>query len=315
MALTSVFYDGPVTETDRAKNRAGAPDYGVYGGDDFKVRQHPTLPYALFVGKGKAHGHGVTDTAETDQVVQCDTLSGAGTVRWDLIVVRRNWQPLLGGPSKLVAIPGGVNTTIPAARLNNPGVEDDQPIAMVQWNGGLNTPKQIIDLRCWAANGGMEIANEIAFEYLSKPGSAIRFEGLTWRYTLQANSVWAWSAEGFAQNYGAVSPTGYKTTGNTTLESVSDKMRLTVDLTIQRTGGDLLVSQSAFSGFGQVLATAVLGDSPVKYVPISVSGGGNNNTATLAVDPATGVFSIRGVGGTLTLKKGSLFTVNLSYFI
>lgn len=194
MALTSVFYDGPVTETDRATNRAGAADYGVIGADDFRVSTHPSIPYALNVAAGKAHGYGVSDTAEATQVVQCATLA-SGT-RFDLIVVRRNWQPLLGGPSTLVAIQGG--STIPniqTLRTIGPGVEDDQPIALVEWRGSVNAPYRIIDLRCWAGNGGVVIADILARDYLARPGADVLLGSTTWRYALGANGVWGWAAD------------------------------------------------------------------------------------------------------------------------
>lgn len=217
MPLTSVFYDGPVTETDRAKNRAGAPDYGVYGPDDFNVSTHPSIPYALTVKAGKAHGHGVTDTAATDQMVQCATLSGTGAVRYDLIVVRRNWQPLLGGPSTLAAIQGG--STVPNInnlRLKTPGVEDDQPIALVKWQGNQNTPAQIIDLRCWPGNGGMIAADLLALDYLARPGADVLIGNTTYRFALGANNVWGWVGDSTLSMYGVgqalsgLPPTGAK---------------------------------------------------------------------------------------------------------
>lgn len=194
MALTSVFYDGPVTETDRAKNRGGVPDYGVYGVGDFEVKAHPSIPYAVLVTAGRAHGFGVTDEAAIDQVVQCDTLA-SGT-RWDLIVVRRNWQPALGGPSTLVAIPAGTTAAIPAARKVGPGVEDDQPIALVKWTGGLSAPAQIIDLRIWASNGALYARDELVLTYLTGIGTEINVNGVLWRSVIGANNIVSWNKTG-----------------------------------------------------------------------------------------------------------------------
>ncbi|MDN4644916.1 hypothetical protein [Arthrobacter sp. PsM3] len=199
MALTSVFYDGVVTETDRAKNRTGAPDYGVYGVGDFEVTAHPSIPYAVLSKAGRAHGHGVTDTAGTDQVVQCGTLA-SGT-RWDLIVVRRNWQNSLGGPSTLVAIPGGTTMEIPAARKIGPGVEDDQPIALVQWQGGLSAPAKIVDLRVWAGNGALFAKDDLVKTYMTKPGTEININGTVWAYQIGASSTLGWSQVSY---YGAI---------------------------------------------------------------------------------------------------------------
>ena len=191
MALSTTFYDGVVTESDRARDRAGAVDYGVYGADDFKVTPHPTIAYAVVVKAGRAHGHGVTDTATDDEVVQC-TAPGSGVVRWDLIVVRRNWQPLLGGPSTLVSVPVGVNPMIPTTLKKKPGIEDDQPIFLVKWVGGTSAPTQMIDLRCWAANGGVVAAHSLALGYLAKPGARVQIDGAVMVYQPLENGVWDW---------------------------------------------------------------------------------------------------------------------------
>ncbi|MFF1382764.1 hypothetical protein ACFVWT_04280 [Arthrobacter sp. NPDC058288] len=190
MALTSVFYDGVVTETDRAKNLAGSPEYGVYGIDDFKVTAHPSIPYNVLVKAGRAHGHGVTDEAAIDQIVPCDTL--ATGARWDLIAVRRNWQPALGGPSTLVAITAGATAEIPAARKVGPGVEDDQPIALVKWKGGLSAPETIIDLRVWAGNGGLYAKDDLVRTYLTRVGTEVNINGALWVCSLGANGTTTW---------------------------------------------------------------------------------------------------------------------------
>lgn len=190
MALTSVFYDGPATETDRAKNRGGVPDYGVYGVSDFEVKAHPSIPYAVLVTAGRAHGYGVTDEAAIDEVVQCETLA-SGT-RWDLIAVRRNWQPAAGGPSVLVAIPAGATAAIPAARKVGPGVEDDQPIALVKWTGGLSAPAQIIDFRVWAGNGGLYAKDDLVRTYLTQVGTEVNINGTIWAYQIGPNGTPAW---------------------------------------------------------------------------------------------------------------------------
>lgn len=180
MALISTYYDGAVTETDRAKNLAGAPEYGVYGSEDFRVTAHPSIPYAVIVKKGRAHGHGVTDEALIDQVVSCPPL--ATGVRWDLIVVRRNWQPELGGPSTLEVIEAGAEASIPTTRLVGPGVEDDQPIALVKWQGGVSAPMEVRDLRVWSANGGMFAVDPLVRQYLNKIGTKVKISGEVWSY-------------------------------------------------------------------------------------------------------------------------------------
>lgn len=193
MALTSVFYDGPATESDRAANRAGAADYGVYGANDFKVTAHPSIPYAVLVKAGRAHGHGVTDMAEIDQVVNCPSLA-SGT-RWDLIVVRRNWQPELGGPSVLVVLNAGSEAIIPASRKVGPGVEDDQPLFFVKWQGGISAPAEFIDMRVWAGNTGLVATSTKVMGYLGKVGTQIVINGVMWRYAFGTNGVLGWTSD------------------------------------------------------------------------------------------------------------------------
>lgn len=190
MALTSVFYDGVVTESARAKNRTGSPDYGVYGMDDFKVVPHPSIPFAVLVTKGRAHGWGVTDEAIEDQVVHCDSNSSGS--RWDVIAVRRNWQPLLGGPSELVVLKGGATAGIPSTRKVGPGVEDDQPIALVEWKGTLSAPNQIIDLRTWAHNGGLLAKSKHVLEYLEHLGTTVQIGNILSTFEFMANGTADW---------------------------------------------------------------------------------------------------------------------------
>lgn len=201
MALTSVYYDGPVTEVDRAQDLAGAPEYGVYGPGDFKVTAHPSIPYAVLVKAGRAHGHGVTDTADVDQVVQCATLA-SGT-RWDLITVRRNWQPALGGPSTLVALQSGTTPVIPASRKVGAGVEDDQPLALVRWSGGLSAPEEIIDLRVWAGNGSLVAVHDLVRSYMTTPGTRICIAGVDWIRSIGDNDVPAWVPNKFDKSLNA----------------------------------------------------------------------------------------------------------------
>lgn len=191
MPLTSVFYDGPVTETDRAKNLAGGSEYGVYGPEDFKVTTHPSIANAVIVKAGRAHGHGVTDTAAIDQIVNCTPLS-VGQSRWDLVVVRRNWQPTLGGPSTLEVMHAGGTPTIPAQRKVGPGVEDDQPLAFIKWQGGTSAPVEFIDLRVHAGNGGLFAKSDLVRTYLTTVGTHVNINGVIWALQLGLNDIAGW---------------------------------------------------------------------------------------------------------------------------
>ncbi|AHB31629.1 minor tail protein [Arthrobacter phage vB_ArS-ArV2] len=198
----SVYYDGPVTETDRAQNRTGAPDYGVYGPNDFKVTPHPTIANAVIVKAGKAHGHGVTDILDSDAVVNCAPLA-VGQARWDLIVVRRNWQPNLGGPSTLEVLQAGGVADIPEQRKVGPGVEDDQPLFFVKWQGGTSAPVELIDVRVWTGNGGLYAKSDLVRTYMGKPGTEININGVVWACRLGVNDVSTWERSPGARVYSA----------------------------------------------------------------------------------------------------------------
>ena len=313
MALTSVFYDGYVTETDRAKNRGGVPDYGVYGVNDFKVTAHPSIPYAVLVKAGKAHGFGVTDAATTDQTVNCSSIS-SGT-RWDLIVVRRNWQPNLGGPSTLEAIAGGVNAEIPTSRKVGPGVEDDQPLALVKWKAGLSAPETIIDLRVWTANGGLFAKDDLVRSYLTGVGTRVNINGVDWIRTLGANDVEGWGADAPA-SYAPLTVSGYSLTGSIDVEPAGAKRRVTVDINVTRTGVAGIIPKDDYASFGAVIPSQARGDAKPKYLPVAILGGSGNVyfPATAFLNTETGILQIR-AQNTFTWPTGALFSLNLSYYI
>lgn len=277
MALTSVFYDGPVTETDRAENRGGVPDYGVYDADDFRVLTHPSIPNALTVKAGRAHGYGVADTAAEDQIVQCEPLLGTGAVRWDLVTIRRNWQPLLGGPSTLKAVQGGTEPKIPAGRKVGPGIEDDQPIALAKWVGNQNTPSEIIDLRCWAGNGGVVAAHILALDYLARPGADVLIGGTSYRYAMGANSVWGWTGASSSSAWVELAPaSGWSVIGS------KPRGRLVAGGTMVQVQGELKRSSAMAEGALIVALTPALAPTDVCFIP-----GTTNTYRTSAIYQAT----------------------------
>lgn len=196
MAIRSTFYDTQpgegVTEVPWAQSAISrGPLYGVVGPNALRLTAHPTTPYAVNLSAGKFFGHGVWDNNESTALVQCAT-PAAGTTRWDLIAGRRDWQPAGGGPTSLRAISGTSALAIPAGRENRPGIVDDQPLWLVKWKAGLPQPEQIIDLRCWAGPGGVEVAHDLALQYLGEPGAVVKTPSGVQRYTRQANGVWGW---------------------------------------------------------------------------------------------------------------------------
>lgn len=231
MAFTSIGYDGTVNESQWAAliPSAGSSEYGVKGAGDLKVAAVPGQPLMVSITAGTGWGHGVLDTQATNATITCDAIS-SGT-RWDLIALRRNWQPLAGGPSSIVKVTGTASKSIPAARKSNPGVEDDQPLALVQWKAGQTQPQEIIDLRCWAGNGGLVAKDELVRSYLSKLGATVTIGGATWTYAPGTNDIAGWTSSGELES-GVITTTGiynwlgagYEQLG---FEKSSDRMVLT----------------------------------------------------------------------------------------
>lgn len=205
MAIISGGYDGTTDEIVWAKMSpsVGSSEYGVKGVMDWVVTPHPTLDKAVLVSAGSGWGQGVFDTSNATVTVQCAALS-SGT-RWDLIAADRNWQPV-NGITTFVAVTGSATKAIPAGRATNPGVQDDQPLYLVQWTAGQTQPTAIVDLRCWAGNGGVIAADLLARGYLARPGAEVLIDGAKWHYQPVGNGVWDWARESapFAQASGVV---------------------------------------------------------------------------------------------------------------
>lgn len=196
MAVTSTFYDTlPGEGVKEGTWAASAPSrgslYGVEGANDFALTAHPTTPYAVNIAAGSAWGNGIWDEF-TGVTTVTSTAPANNVTRWDLIAIRRDWQPTGGGPSSLRAVAGNATQAIPAGRENRPGIVADQPLWLVQWRGGATQPITIIDLRAWAGPGGVEIAHILARNYLAFPGAAVKLGDLTYRYERGANNVWSW---------------------------------------------------------------------------------------------------------------------------
>lgn len=209
MAIVSVGYDGTVDEVAIANMfpSVGAAQYGVVGPDDWKVTAHPSTAQAVNVAPGAGWGNFVYDTSDSVVTVQCDTIT-SGATRWDLITVKRDWQPV-NGTTVFSKVTGGTTKTLPT-RLTNPGVQDEQPIALVQWTGGQTQPTAIVDLRCWATNGGVAAKDDLVKGYLNKPGTQVWLPGAEWRYVPGANDVFEWVNSGgttghaYAEAWGSV---------------------------------------------------------------------------------------------------------------
>ena len=174
--------------------------FSVAGPDDWKVSTLGSLDRGIRVEAGTGSGDAVTDVFteyETMSLPKPDIAS-----RWYLIVRRRNWSGV--GTTTLVAIPGTAAKELPTVglgagqRRDRPGDESDHPIALVRVTQKDTTVQEIVDLRVWASNGGVEVADKLALEFLKEPGSAVKLGAGLWRYEKQPNNVWDWKEYRYA---------------------------------------------------------------------------------------------------------------------
>lgn len=192
MAITSVGYDGSVSEAQWAKMipLVGTSHYGVAGSGDWKVTAHATLDRGVSIATGTGWGMGVMDTSDATVSLQAASI-GSGS-RWDMVVARRNWSGT--GGTTTFAIIGGSSAKALPSRNTNEGTLDDQPLALVQFTAGSTAATAIIDLRCWGRNGGMTARDELVLTYLKQMGTSIVINGTTWCCTPNTNGSATWTA-------------------------------------------------------------------------------------------------------------------------
>lgn len=172
MAFTSAGYDGTVDETQFAKMlpRGGAAEYGVDKVGDFAVTV-VAGDRMLSVAPGTAWGHSVVDASDSAVTVQLDSVV-SGT-RYDMIVLRRDWQPP-GGATTVQVIKGNSTWQTLPTRQNIPGVIDDQPLAIVAVQQNSTAIVKVDDLRCWGRNGGVAAVDDRVLQYLDAMGTVVR---------------------------------------------------------------------------------------------------------------------------------------------
>lgn len=237
MTVTSIGYDGTVNEAQWAKlvPSAGSSEYGVLGAGDWKVSAHPSIAQAVNIAPGTGWGWGVMDTTDSTITVQCDAIT-SGT-RWDLIMMHRDWTPP-GGTTTGDKVTGTSTKQIPP-RSTNPGVTDDQPIALVQWTAGQTQPTAIVDLRCWGGDGGVFAVDTLVLSYLTRIGAVVQIGTDWWVRSLDtnANTVWI-DRRGAEVIYASTSDStwAYNVTLTRHLADTGTKT-VTCGLIVARTGG------------------------------------------------------------------------------
>lgn len=187
MAITSVGYERAITyaELGVLLQHAGA-QYSVFGPDSFAVSAG-TGDRVLNVGAGQAYGQGVLDTSSAPM-----SLTGAVVAsgdRWDLVVLRRDWAAKTTVP---VLIQGTSVAAVPAGRLSNPGVQDDQPLALARFSAGQAAVQEIIDLRVWHGDGGCFAKHRLVRDFLTRVGTRVYITDRTYVLTIGSTGTPAW---------------------------------------------------------------------------------------------------------------------------
>ncbi|MBW4094579.1 MAG: hypothetical protein HIU81_03890 [Acidobacteria bacterium] len=191
MAISSAGYPGTVDSIQYAKmsSSLGASTYGVSTPDGLKVTAHPSIAQAVNIAPETTGfwGPGVFDTS--DAIVTLVAEPVTSDTRWDLVVAHRDWTT---NETKLVLLKGSPAKQFPV-RDEEPGVADDQPIWLVQWTAGQTKPTGMVDLRCWAGNGGIIAKDKLALGYLARLGAQVLVGSTQWRYVIGSNNIAEWS--------------------------------------------------------------------------------------------------------------------------
>jgi hypothetical protein len=178
-APTSYGYPGSVNSAVLADwlTRAAAARFSVAGEDDWKVTVQAGLDRGIRINAGTGIGDGVMDVFP-DYDTRSLPLVASGS-RYYLIVARRNWST--PASTNFVVIAGTSARALPT-RLDSPGQESDQPIALVRVQAGNTVVQEIVDLRAWAGNGGVEAVDIMGREPLARPGAAVKVGTNVHRY-------------------------------------------------------------------------------------------------------------------------------------
>jgi len=213
VAITTAGYDGTINEVQLADM---LHRYSVEGPEDFKATTQAG-DRIVAIGNGTALGPGTVDVATNLPTIQFNAATGT---RWDLVVLRRDWQPP-GGVSEIKIIEGGSSQAYPtvgtaATQWNRrPGIVDDQPLYLQQVNGTLLGTR--IDLRCWNSHSGLVAVHEMAKTYLEKtgsvdqvatPGAEVLIGRTKHYYTIGANNVPEWFTQDITESAADVTNMG-----------------------------------------------------------------------------------------------------------
>lgn len=190
MAISSVGYGGTVDYPDYGKGVVSGARYTLDRGNPFRPsRVTGGADRTVRVTGGTAQGYGIRDTESDAYVdVQLDPVSSGH--RWDEIVLRRDWS---AETTSLAVIQGGSTRALPT-RNEQPGILDDQPIALARVQAGEQYVTDVVDLRCWAGDGGLTAVDTLALAYLDVPGTRVSIGDTIYTYIVLPNGTTRWES-------------------------------------------------------------------------------------------------------------------------
>lgn len=191
MAITNSWgYAGTIDAAQWAKLAPYAlgMQYGVKGFADWRPTIGGAGDRAVTLAEGAGWGHGVMDV--NDAPVTLNLPAVAADSRWDLIVARRVWGTKR---TTFERVAGSTVKQIPT-RLNTPGTEDEQPIALARVAAGSATVAELIDLRCTPGDSGLGAYDKLALQYLTRPSTRVVVGNVEWRRVVDSMGLPSWAA-------------------------------------------------------------------------------------------------------------------------
>lgn len=203
MTITSIGYAGTIDEVNEAEwsriSVLGA-EYSVGRGtddaatvSDCKVSAVTGVDRTARVPAGALWGKGILDDNDANIDIPLAAVGAPGS-RWDTIVARRNRTTQA---TTIIALQGTAARAISANRLvgwteSGSGPVDDQPLALARLDYNSTAIGELVDLRCWAGAGGLQVAKPEGLAYLTGPGSRVWVEGVEWVREVAANGTVSW---------------------------------------------------------------------------------------------------------------------------
>lgn len=234
--MPSYGYDGPIAANEWAlMQQVIGIDYAVATAAACKVVANTS---GAQVAAGTIGGWGVLDLVAAPVQVNL-TKPGSGTAWW-MIVARRNWSTK---STSFVAISAGTSRpSVLPTRLTTPGVQDDQPLALVGWSSTQSQPGSVVDMRVIGIAGQQLAYDTQTLQYLTIPGRQVRIGTATWVCSINGvTGVVEWVT---AANSSIDTTTGCTASTGWSLTSFAASRRdnaVSVNLTFTRTGSNLTI--------------------------------------------------------------------------